>query len=150
MDEDRREAYRDLIYHAMLLLRAYPTWPVQGIKILSLRAWRQARHQAMLRSAIANWLHNLADYSARDFEGFSENAFWHEGRNWRRKYPEFDSLKMHYDCKLFEIRNGTWPDPGTWPNTRDNTFDDLGDDHRDNTSLEFPFEEILPGATQLG
>lgn len=142
MQPDRMEAYRSLLYQGMLMLRAYPSWPVWGLRILSWSAWRRAWHQALLRATIADWLHNLADFSTREFEGFSENAFWHEGNQLRQRFPELDQLKRYYDCNLVRIRTGSWPEPGVWPNTLQNTMRDLDDDHDDGTSLEFPFDKL--------
>jgi hypothetical protein len=36
--------------------------------------------------AIADWLHNLAMFSARDFRGFDEQLFW----------KEFETICAHY------------------------------------------------------
>ena len=131
-----------MLYEAMLMLRADPAWPVWGWRRLSWFAWRRARYQAVLRATIADWLHNLADYSARDFKGFSESAFWHEGQQLRRRFPELDRLKRHYDCKLAQIRSGEWPAGGVWPNLETNTLQELGEDHSDETSVIYPFEKL--------
>ena len=76
MDEARKKAYRLLLYHAMLDIG-----PIQWLP----RSWNPFRWRRQLRlhqraGEIADWLHNLAQFSALDFEGFDEDWFWREFR----------------------------------------------------------------------
>ncbi|MCC9606300.1 hypothetical protein LOC68_18565 [Blastopirellula sp. JC732] len=48
---------------------------------------------------IADWLHNLALYSARDFERFEEESFWDCLRFYEQRYPDFELIRY---IDLFE------------------------------------------------
>lgn len=39
---------------------------------------------------VANWLHNLAFFSAHDFVRFNEDWFWREYEQFCRRDPDFD------------------------------------------------------------
>jgi hypothetical protein len=43
-------------------------------------AWRPMVQSVRRADAVADWLHNLADFSADDFVGFDEEQFWREFR----------------------------------------------------------------------
>lgn len=83
---EQKAAYRMLIYRAQIDIRnlcqsrGHPSRN-------PLRWWRQYR-RSRLAGALADWLHNLALFSALDFEGFSEDWFWRETdlfeRRWKR------------------------------------------------------------------
>ncbi|WP_139255230.1 hypothetical protein [Hymenobacter psychrophilus] len=45
------------------------------------------RKRVCFAQAVANWLHNLAFYSALDFEGFQEDWFWMEYAEFRQEFP---------------------------------------------------------------
>jgi hypothetical protein len=83
MDETRKRAYRRLLYYAMLDARAacmcfrQPDSPCDSVV--------EVRRVGML----ANWLHNLASFSARDFEGFDESWFWRDFQQYSAQHPEY-------------------------------------------------------------
>ncbi|QIX61013.1 hypothetical protein HER32_07375 [Hymenobacter sp. BT18] len=56
---------------------------------LSLNPWkiRQRRQHVKFVYEVALWLHNLALFSALDFERFDEERFWDDYRQFQRKYP---------------------------------------------------------------
>ncbi len=89
MDEQRKNAYRYLLYRAMLSIR-----PLSGMGLGWFRAWnpfywRREGQRIRYAGAVAYWLHNLASYSLRDFEGFSEEWFWRDFEWLRSDYPQY-------------------------------------------------------------
>ena len=92
MEARRRWAYRRLLYGAMLNIRV----PDRG-KLWNPAFWLKLRRQRAADAALADWFHNLAMYSADDFVGFNEDAFWARGRLVRRKHE----LGFNYE-QLFE------------------------------------------------
>jgi hypothetical protein len=90
MDEHRKNAYRHLLYRAMLDIRGLGNLPVRGARSWSPWFWRRAARPVQRAGAIADWLHNLAHFSANDFEGFDEELFWQSLQWYRERFPEFD------------------------------------------------------------
>ena len=86
MDERRKQAYRYLLYRAMVDIR-----PIGGMPLGFLNPFRWKRTTAQVHRAgvIANWLHNLAFYSAVDFKGFNEEWFWDTLQRFQNRYPDF-------------------------------------------------------------
>ena len=78
MDDTRKNAYRYIIYWAMLEIRQLQwqaTRPMQLLNPFKLyRAWKLA----LRAGALAEWLHNAAHFSSFDFEAFREDWFWDE------------------------------------------------------------------------
>ena len=74
MARTRQEAYRHLLYVALIDLRSgqwgWPWW--------SPRSWCGARRELHRVKAMAHCFRNLADFSVREFEGFEEEAFWRD------------------------------------------------------------------------
>ena len=77
MDENRKHAYRVLLYFAMLDMRAQ--WGINPYRpsflktILKLGTIvRRFRYVVLL----SDTMHNLAHFSALDFEHFDEDRFW--------------------------------------------------------------------------
>ncbi|RTQ49274.1 hypothetical protein EJV47_14125 [Hymenobacter gummosus] len=71
MSEDRRNAYRYLLYHFLLEIRLAPA----ARPSCELSAEQQAAY-VDFAGAMAYQLHNLALAAAQDFAGFEEAAFW--------------------------------------------------------------------------
>lgn len=69
---------------------------------------------------VADWLHNMADFSSRNFVGFDEANFWTQASCRAVAFPEFHHYKRLFDCRLYEAIHGRWPRAGEFPNTRDN------------------------------
>jgi len=69
-----------------------------------LQWWRQYR-QSRAAGAVADWLHNLALYSAGDFHTFDEQWFWREfdGMSKRFKDIDFSHYRSTYERRLKEL-----------------------------------------------
>jgi hypothetical protein len=78
MDESRKYAYRQLLYWALLEIRpiAWPS-PKWSQRLNPVHWFERFRHMRAV-GVVADWLHNLAIYSAGDFKGFDEEWFWQE------------------------------------------------------------------------
>ena len=50
--------------------------------------WRQY-HRSRVAGALADWLHNLGFYAARDFRGFNADEFWREQTGMARRFSQF-------------------------------------------------------------
>ncbi len=92
LTEHEKAAYRYLLYQAMLDIRMLcqsrgeATWNPREI-------WRQYR-RSRTAGAIADWLHNLAQYSVTDFRGFDAKEFWQEYDGLRRKFKQVGPRKF--------------------------------------------------------
>jgi hypothetical protein len=99
VDEQRKFAYRYLLFEAMLDIRRVEWLGPRGWRAWSPIHWRWYTQRVQCGGAIADWLHNLALCSARDFQGFNEEWFWRDFETARSQYPEF-GLERYRD--LFE------------------------------------------------
>jgi len=66
LEASRKRAYRHLLYWALLEMRA----------LGNPRHWDGASRPVLRAWVLAEWLHNLAEFSALDFAGFDEEQFW--------------------------------------------------------------------------
>jgi hypothetical protein len=78
MDERRKSAYRHLLYQALISIRSNLSWAMEdraqaGIRTLFSLNGGRTEHKTYW---LADAFHNLARYSALDFEGFDEAKFW--------------------------------------------------------------------------
>ena len=73
MDTARKDAYRYLLYWAMLDIRGIAWYRFEWW-----RPWRLFSHLRHARRAgyLADAMHNLAQHAALDFEHFDETDFW--------------------------------------------------------------------------
>jgi hypothetical protein len=85
MEEHRKKTYQYLLYQAMLDIR--------NIEMFDFPCEPDKLRQVRLAGAIANWLHNLADFASRDFEGFNETWFWKEHEFYCSQFPEIASYR---------------------------------------------------------
>ncbi len=72
MDEQRKNAYRYLLYRAMLDIRPLGWMNWGWVRAWNPLYWRRERPRIRYAGAVADWLHNMAAFSSRDFEGFNE------------------------------------------------------------------------------
>jgi hypothetical protein len=78
VDSQRKHAYRWLLYWAMLDIRPLQ-WAGAGWRQrLNPFCWWSNSRRVRVAGGIAEWLHNLAMYSALDFAGFEEERFWRD------------------------------------------------------------------------
>jgi len=108
MDEHRSYAYRYLLYWAMLDIR-----PIAAIshrvRWFNPFSWRPRIRRVCALGELAEWLHNMAAFSALNFVGFDELRFWEEFRCLRSKYPEFQYYRSLFQSALSESETGHWP-----------------------------------------
>lgn len=100
MDDDRKYAYRTLLYLAMNDIRssigplAVP--PDQVVNATGHdSAWFIGR-----ATAIANWLENLAGFSAGEFKRFDEDRFWRDYARACERYPDIEAYRGWFEREL--------------------------------------------------
>ncbi|MCA8831635.1 hypothetical protein [Hymenobacter pini] len=84
MDENRKNAYRHLLYYFLIEIRTIPT-PNQPE--LSLE---QLKKRSYYAGAVAYHLHNFALAAASDFTEFCEESFWSGLRRFSVNNPTID------------------------------------------------------------
>lgn len=84
MERQTKAAYRQLLYVAMLGIRA--SCPL-GSESHNPLEWRRQYRRSRVVGALADWLHNVAQFSALDFAGFDEQWFWKEHADLCRRFP---------------------------------------------------------------
>lgn len=105
MDEQRKYAYRQLLYWAMLDIRIY--CQSRGEASTDPAVWQQQYEHSRIAGAIADWLHNLADQASRDFAGFNEEGFWQQHAYFCRRFPDgsFTVYRQRFDQYLADDTN---------------------------------------------
>jgi hypothetical protein len=111
LNNHEKAAYRRLLYRAMVDIRNL--CQSRGSESWNpLDWWRQYR-RSRLAGALADWLHNLAAFAARDFEDFSADWFWQEFANLGNRLPAFvpngHDYRLRYEqqlARLGESRTG--------------------------------------------
>jgi hypothetical protein len=89
IDPSEKYAYRHLLYLVLLKIRSCCWGGGEVGKCLSL----------------SEWVHNLAQFSAREFAGFSEEVFWQEHSRICSDYPELAIFKEQYEQARDRARN---------------------------------------------
>jgi hypothetical protein len=89
VDDQRKYAYRYLLYWAALETRALQWLGPRGWQAWTPMYWREALRRVRYAGGVADWLHNLALYSATDFRGFDEGLFWRDFVALRSRHPGF-------------------------------------------------------------
>jgi hypothetical protein len=87
VSDQTKNAYRQLLYVAMLAIRAL--CPSRENASANPLKWRRQYLSSRVAGGIADWLHNLAAYSSRDFSRFDEEWFWKEHQDICRRFPRF-------------------------------------------------------------
>ena len=88
MDNVRKNAYRFLLYSAMLDIRQIARMRLRWWNSISVAGGGVRRTR--LAGHIADCIHNLALFAAYDFERFDEDWFWRELEGLQKRYPESD------------------------------------------------------------
>ena len=87
VDEQRKQAYRWLLYWATLEIRPL-RWIGQSWRDwLNPMRWLHYSRRVRMSGALADWLHNLAMFSALDFHDFDEERFWRDYEWFEKNYP---------------------------------------------------------------
>lgn len=96
LSQAEKHAYRNLLYWAMLDIRML--CQSRGPASLNpFEVWRQYQ-RSRLAGALADWLHNLAQYAATDFDSFDAEWFWREYAGFCR-YHERLGAGRHFDYR---------------------------------------------------
>ncbi len=110
MNDHRRNAYRYLLYWAMLDIRQieWLGW-VRGCRKLNPLSWRRQIRAIRFSGALADWMHNLAFASSVDFEGFNEDWFWRDFEAVNKRYPDFQPSRYRelFEGRLRELEAGS-------------------------------------------
>lgn len=108
MDQHRKYAYRYLLYWAMLDIRPI-RWPALGLRRINPLFWRRHIRDVRQRGQIAEWLHNMAAFSCRDFSDFDEQRFWSEYDRLLVRCPGLSHYRSIFENALTESQTGHWP-----------------------------------------
>ena len=92
LDGKTKAAYRHLLYVAMLDIRS--RCQSRGRERLNPLEWRRQYRSSRVAGAIADWLHNLAQFSSHNFRFFDEQRFWKEHGGIRQRFP-LDGLERY-------------------------------------------------------
>jgi hypothetical protein len=96
MDERRKDAYRYLLYWAMLDIR-----PIAWLRLQNPLRWPGESRRIHRAGAVADRLPNPALFASLDFVHFDEEWFWRDGRSLEARYPGLD---LGRDQRNFEER----------------------------------------------
>ena len=100
MDENRKSLFREILYWGLVEIRL-ATSP-RGFTINPVALWQ--RHKRIgFAHELAEWLHNLAQFSSLDFERFDESRFWEDYNVFRLKYPS-DKYQSSFDRTIDELQ----------------------------------------------
>ena len=91
MDEARKRAYRYMLYYAMLNIRMnIPCGPYSRryMHWWSPAFWYRVLRRHRYNMALADALHNLAQFSADDFRDFDESMFWKGYERFHRRFGD--------------------------------------------------------------
>jgi hypothetical protein len=111
MDSAQKYAYRYLIYEATLCIRPIAHVGGEWWERWNILYWHRQRKQTRGAGQVANWLHNLALFSAVDFDGFDEDTFWSELECLRSAFPAygFRRFRDSFLYAVFDFNEGRWP-----------------------------------------
>ena len=105
LTDQQKAAYRYLLYWAMLDIRnkCQPRLKESQNPL----EWRRQYRQSRAAGAVADWLHNLALYSAGDFGNLDEPGFWREYEFMAKKFGDVDfgHYRDAYERRLTELTN---------------------------------------------
>lgn len=102
MNDETKAAYRRLLYLAMVDIRNL--CQSRGGASWNPLEWRRQNRRGRVAGALADWLHNLAHFSARNFERFDEQWFWAEHSRLCQRFPsqKLESFRDQYDADQTE------------------------------------------------
>ena len=113
MDEQRQNAYRFLLYWAMVEIRPLQYFLRWNWWDLNPLHWRHQLQRVAMAGALAEWLHNMARFAGYEFERFDEQRFWQDYKRLCDRYPDggFERYQDLFGRRLVELRTGKWPNP---------------------------------------
>ena len=100
LTDQQKQVYRYLLYQAMLDIRIL--CQSRGSETWNPLEWRRQYRRSRIAGAIADWLHNLAQYSGRDFQGFNTEEFWQEYDGMCRRFKQFGPYGFHDYRRRYE------------------------------------------------
>lgn len=110
MDSAQKYAYRYLIYQGTLCIRPIAHVGGEWWERWNIVYWIRHRKQICSAGQVANWLHNLALFSAIDFEGLMKTRF---GQGWSGCEALFLQMTSGASATVFyavfEFNEGRWP-----------------------------------------
>lgn len=109
MDENRKRAYRLMLYLAMLYIRPIQHYLDFDLTWFTGFSWRKRKRYIRIQGAVANWLHNLAQFSALDFNGFDEDEFWQDYDRLKRAHPCLPDYRDRFESWLAEDFRRLYP-----------------------------------------
>jgi hypothetical protein len=86
LNDREKAAYRHVLYQAMVDIRNL--CQSRGSESWNPFEWWRQYRRSLVAGALADWLHNLAAFASRDFEGFSADWFWREYANLGKRLPD--------------------------------------------------------------
>ena len=92
----------------MLDVRPIAWLPHRG-QWLSPFFWKRHIQRVRALGELAEWLHNMAAFSTRDFAGFDEQRFWNEFARLLAKHPDTQHYRSLFQNALTESQMGLWP-----------------------------------------
>lgn len=111
MDSAHKYAYRYLIYQGTLSIRPVAYVGSAWWERWNLLYWFRERRRIRSAGRLANWLHNLALFSAIDFVGFDEDTFWSELEELKIAFPadSFGRFRDYFKFAVSEFNEGRKP-----------------------------------------
>lgn len=102
VDTARKKAYRYVLYWALLECRRVRWIAWSWKEKLNPLCWGRIARNVRAAGGLCEWLHNLALFSALDFDRFDEDRFWadyellrkHHGKEWLTDYREFFAQRL--------------------------------------------------------
>ncbi len=104
LSDKEKEAYRIILYWAMLDIRIL--CQSRGKFSRNPIEWYQQYRRSRLAGSTADWLHNLAQHAASDFESFDADWFWEEYNCLRKEYPACADYRKRFEDELSGIQVG--------------------------------------------
>ncbi len=102
IDPAKQYAYRYMLYWAMLDIRQLSNLLYRPVELLNPLKWRSSIRQAHRVVAVADWLQNLAFFSAHEFRDFEEDWFWRHYQRAVKGYPELNVYEQKFNDALVE------------------------------------------------
>jgi hypothetical protein len=97
LSDEEKKAYGNLLYWAMLDIRIL--CQSGGPESRNPFVWRRQYLNSRVAGALADWLHNLAQHAATDFNNFDTEWFWNEYDGLRERFGSFFASDQRLDYR---------------------------------------------------